>query len=86
MADATFTTLIAKTITNAYGNTYKVSLIHRSAGMVARGSAKSAAGEAYLVRVQQEGFNTFHGAQFADKLDALDDFNARVGTAITLGA
>lgn len=82
MTNATFTTLLTKTFANEYGNVLTVSLIFRTAGLIARGSSLVPAAEAYLVRVERADMNTFHGKTFADKLDALDEYNRRVGTFV----
>lgn len=82
MTSAIFTKLLSKTFTNEYGNVITVSFIHRSAGLVARGAARVPANEAYVVRVERADMNTFHGQTFADKLDALDDYNRRIGTFV----
>lgn len=82
MTNATFTTLLTTTRTNDYGNVITTSLIHRTAGLEARGSALVPAEEAYLVRVTRPDMNTFHGKSFADKLDALDEYNSRVGVFV----
>jgi len=83
---ATFTAIQGQTsITNEYGNTYRVSLIHRTAGLAAQGSELKPVGEAYLVRVERRD-GTFGGQQYIvdDKLDALMDYNRRVGNLVSL--
>jgi hypothetical protein len=63
MTDATFTTIASKTYTNAYGKTYRASLIHRSEGFSAAGSVKSLKPEVYLVRIEP-GDGTFFGQAY----------------------
>ena len=83
---ATFTTIQGPTtIKNEYGNTFKVSLIHRTAGLAAKGSVIAPVGEVYMVRVER-GDGTFSGQQYSveNKFEALMDYNRRVGNLVTV--
>jgi len=86
MTNAPFTTIQGPvSVTNEYGNTVKVSLIHRTAGLAAQGSAIKPVSEVYMVRVEP-GDGTFYGQQYGveKKFEALMDCSRRVGNIVTL--
>ena len=86
MPNAALTTLLTHTATDAYGNEITTALIHRSAGLVAAGSGTTQGAETWLVRHTRKGDSCHYGTRHADKLDALDAYNARVGTFVTVAA